>query len=125
MHLSEISISLIVLRAADVQKALAFYQAIGLSFEEEQHGSGPIHYACTLADTVIELYPGEPGSAPERKQGGATLIGLSVPSLDESLAALAQLGTAPTSAPKDSPWGRRAVILDPDGRAIELTEQKS
>jgi predicted enzyme related to lactoylglutathione lyase len=121
---TEISLGLLVLRAANLEKSLAFYGAVGLTFTQEQHGSGPVHFACELGSTVIELYPGEPGTAPERKSGGATMLGLTVPDLDETLIALADLGFSPTAAPKDSAWGRRAVVLDPDGRAVEISEPK-
>jgi hypothetical protein len=31
-------------------------------------------------------------------------------------------GTRLVHTPQDSPWGRRAVIADPDGHRIELAE---
>jgi lactoylglutathione lyase len=116
-----VSLSLIVLRSANVDAALTFYQALGLTFAQEQHGSGPIHYSCQIGGTVLEIYPGEEGVAPDRKSGGATMLGFAVASIDD---VLAKLPDKPMSAPKDSTWGRRAVVLDPDGRAIELTEAK-
>ncbi len=122
--MTEISLGLLVLRASDLEKSLAFYRAIGLTFTQEQHGSGPVHYACTIGGTVMEIYPGEPGTAPERKSGGATMLGFNVAALDETLAALAKLGYSPIAPPKDSAWGRRTTMLDPDGRAVELNEAK-
>jgi catechol 2,3-dioxygenase-like lactoylglutathione lyase family enzyme len=120
--MAETSLNLLVLRASDLEKSLAFYRALGLKFVQEQHGSGPVHYACDTGGMVIELYPGEAGSAPDRKSGGATMIGFSVPALDETLKALADLGYAPLSPPKQSAWGRRASVLDPDGRAVDISE---
>ncbi|MEO0934126.1 MAG: VOC family protein [Cyanobacteria bacterium J06641_2] len=35
---------------------------------------------------------------------------------------LQAIETVILSPPKDSPWGRRAVILDPDGHKIELVD---
>jgi lactoylglutathione lyase len=121
---AQIKLGLLVLRCSNLEKSLAFYQAIGLSFAQEQHGSGPLHYAYEIGRTVMELYPGEPGTAPERKSGGATMLGFSVAALDETLKKLADLGFSPTAPPKDSAWGRRAVVLDPDGRAVEISEPK-
>lgn len=117
--MSNASPSLIVLRTADLDAALAFYRAIGIEFLEEQHGNGPVHYAAELDGMVLEIYPGEPGSAPDRKQGGATMLGFRVNSVDAVLAALNQ---QPLSPPKDTAWGRRALVLDPDGRAVEITQ---
>ena len=120
--MAQVSFSLLVLRASDLEKSLAFYGAIGLIFTQEQHGSGPVHFACAIGGTVMEIYPGEPGTAPERKSGGATMVGFSVQALDETLKMLAELGYSPIAPPKDSAWGRRAAVLDPDGRAVELNE---
>ena len=114
-----------VLRSKNVQAMVEFYQAAGLVFVQEQHGSGPIHFACDLGGMVIEIYPGIGASALDRKAGGATMLGFSVASLASTLEAMGGLKVEFVSPPKDTPWGRRAVVLDPDGRAVDLTEPKS
>ncbi len=116
------SLNLTVVRTANMDACLAFYCALGLTFQQEQHGSGPIHYSCELGNTVIEIYPGEPGTAPDRKSGGATMLGFTVGSLDAVLEALRPLGVEPAAPPKESVWGRRVLVIDPDGRAIDLIE---
>jgi lactoylglutathione lyase len=120
-----LSINLLVLRTAQLEPMLKFYTTLGLKFVEEQHGSGPVHYSTQVDNVVLEIYPGNDGVAPDRKNGGATLIGLTVVSLDTVLNELSELGVTSLSPPKTSAWGRRAVVLDPDGRAIELTEQQT
>ena len=30
---------------------------MGLSFKEEQHGDGPVHWASQVEDSVLEIYP--------------------------------------------------------------------
>ena len=116
------SMSLIVLRTATVEAMLAFYRALGFVFVQEQHGTGAIHYSTALGDVTMEIFPAEAGQAPDRKTGGATMIGIKVDSVDAVVEILLQMGTKPLSPPKDSAWGRRATVLDPDGRLIELTE---
>lgn len=116
------SMSLIVLRTHAVDTMLAFYRALGLIFEQEQHGTGPIHYSTRLGDIILEIYPAEAGQAPDRKMGGATMIGIKVESLDDVIKDLQNIHISPLTAPKDSAWGRRATVLDPDGRLIELTQ---
>ena len=103
---------------------LRFYRAAGLEFIEEQHGAGPVHYSSDLSGTILEIYPGADGVAPDRKAGGATMIGFYVKSLDATLTALEALQAEVVSGAKEGPWGKRAVVLDPDGRAIDLTEPK-
>jgi lactoylglutathione lyase len=114
--------NLVVLRTAELVAARLFYEALGLSFVEEQHGSGPVHLSCEHGGTVMELYPGKPGQAPERLNAGATMLGFSVESVDSTLERLRVINVTVVTPPKDSPWGKRMVVLDPDGRAIEVSE---
>jgi lactoylglutathione lyase len=117
-------LNLIVLRTADLDTALSFYGAFGLEFLQEQHGAGPIHYSCTQGALVIELYPGKPGIAPDRKYAGATMIGFQVSDLNSVIERLTQQERTIITPPQDSAWGRRALVQDPDGRSVELTQQK-
>lgn len=119
--MTNLSLNLIVFRTAEVNASLAFYTTIGLKFVQEQHGTGPVHYSCEVGNVVIEIYPGKPGSAPDRKVAGATLVGFQVTNLDEILKTLKQNGVEVLTPLQDSLW-RRVVVQDPDGRAIELTE---
>ena len=120
------TLNLLVLRAADVQASLRFYQALGLSFVQEQHGTGPVHFSCELGAMVIEIYPararGGGAGAPDRRDAGATIVGFRVESLAAVIDALAREGAVVLTAPQDTPWGKRAVVSDPDGRAVELNE---
>ena len=116
------SVNLIVLRVRDLEESLRFYRALGLTFVQEQHGSGPVHYACELDSMVVELYPGEPGAALERKMAGATMLGFQVDSLDSIIETLEQLGVKVITKPQTGAWGRRMVVEDPDGRAIDLSQ---
>ena len=116
------SLSLVTLRSANMETALSFYRALGFEFVEEQHGNGPRHHSSKAGSTVLEIYPGDPGRAPERKSAGATLIGFGVANLDQALTSLTQLGAPVLTPAKESPWGRRAVVADPDGRAVDLSE---
>lgn len=120
--MSSPSFGLLVLRCRDLQASRAFYAALGFSLTEEQHGSGPVHYAAALGDDVFELYPGKPGATPERTAAGATFLGFRIDDLDGVLAAVRASGAPVVSAPAETPWGRRAAILDPDGRAVELKQ---
>ena len=101
---------------------LGLYGALGLTFTQEQHGTGPIHHSCDMGGTVLEIYPGSEGGAPDRRAGGATSLGFRVSSVDATLSSLKQLGASVITPPKDSQWGRRAVVADPDGRAVEISQ---
>ena len=116
------SLSFLTLRSSNMETALSFYRALGFEFVEEQHGAGPRHHSSKAGATVIEIYPGEHGRAPELRSAGATLIGFGVANLDQALTSLTQLGAPVLTPAKQSPWGRRAVVADPDGRAVDLSE---
>jgi len=116
--MSKIALNLVVLRSTDLPHAVAFYAQLGLEFTCHRHGSGPEHYAADLEGSVFELYP-------VSTEGASTLgtrIGFRVPSLDAALAALREYPGVILSPPKESPWGRRAVVADPDGHRVELIE---
>ncbi|RYE83338.1 MAG: VOC family protein, partial [Myxococcales bacterium] len=65
--------------------------------------------------------PGADGHAPDRRAAGATLLGLRVADLDETLARLTHAGARVLTPLQLTPHGPRAVVEDPDGRAVELT----
>jgi hypothetical protein len=58
-----VSLRLLVLKTPQVDRLRAFYQALGVELAEEQHGSGPVHYAGQVGDTVLEVYPLPDGAA--------------------------------------------------------------
>ena len=119
MLMTDPVLNLVVLRAIGIERAAEFYSRLGLKFTRHQHGNGPVHFAAELGGCVFELYPQDPA-------GPSTLgtrVGFGVSSLDEVIAQLGAYPGAIISPPKNSPWGRRAVIADPDGHRVELVER--
>jgi predicted enzyme related to lactoylglutathione lyase len=111
---SDIKLNLLVLKTHQLDRLSEFYTALGLSFAEERHGDGPQHLAARVGDLVLELYPLQKGEA-----DASTRLGFAVPDLD---AVLARLGEAVVGGPRETEWGRRAVVKDPDGRKVELVQ---
>ena len=114
----------VVCFTARLKKAAAFYRAIGVRLDEERHGDGPLHYACDLGATHFALV--------ERRRDGrrvarsrSTMIGFRVPSLRKAVGSARRSGAKVLLAAQEVPWGRRAVVLDPDGRLVELNEAPS
>jgi predicted enzyme related to lactoylglutathione lyase len=114
-------LGLMVLRASDPLKTRRFYESLGLSFQMEQHEKGVLHYSCALGSTILEIYPGKPGASIEANSGGATMIGLRMGDVDSVYARAIEAGAKSRRAPTESPYGRRAVLEDPDGRVVEIT----
>ncbi len=111
-------LNLVVIHVANLQESASFYSSLGLSLVRERHGTGPEHYSADLGGTVLELYP----RRSESEGTAQTRLGFSVNGLDGILAACLSSGGRLVAAAKDSPWGRRAVLQDPDGHKIELIE---
>jgi predicted enzyme related to lactoylglutathione lyase len=103
-----------------MERSLQFYKLLGLDFTPHRHGNGPEHYACELGKLVFEIYP----CASKTQDTSATRIGFRVNSLDALVTNLQESGVTIISPPKDSPWGRRAVVDDPNGHRVELVEAK-
>jgi len=117
--MSNITLNLVVLRSPDLARAAAFYSRLGLRFSQHRHGNGPEHYSAELAGGVFELYP-------LSADGASTLgtrIGFRVSSVDAALAGLSDYPDAIVTPARDSEWGRRAVVVDPDGHRVELIEE--
>jgi lactoylglutathione lyase len=116
--MSDVTLNLVVLRSPDVARAAAFYLRLGLHFTQHRHGNGPEHFAAELPGGVFELYP----LAQDGPSTLGTRIGFKVPSVDAAIAALSEFPNAIITPPRDSEWGRRAVIADPDGHRVELLQ---
>jgi len=106
------TLNLLVLKTDRMEECLSFYSALGLVFAAERHGSGPIHYSGRTGGLVLELYPRRPDGHSE----AAVRLGFAV---DDLSGVLGNVG-GPSISPEETEWGRRAVVRDPDGRAVEL-----
>ncbi len=112
-------LNLLVVKTHQLGKLKAFYSSLDISFAEERHGDGPMHLAGRVGDLVLELYPLPAAAGPA---DGTTRLGFAVPDLDAALRSLEAVGAVPVGQPKTTPWGRKAVVRDPDGRAVDLVE---
>jgi lactoylglutathione lyase len=107
------ALELIVLRCAELELSKRFYEALGLTFTAEQHGSGPRHYSSRLGSTVLELYPATAPVTPIR-------LGLGVPDVDAAADAVGALGDFVLRHPtNEEPYS--VLVRDPDMNKIELT----
>ncbi|WP_062432333.1 VOC family protein [Herbidospora daliensis] len=90
-------IDLVVLYTDRLDECHAFYSGLGLTFQQERHGTGPEHFSTQLGPTVLELYP-----AGDKPPTGRLRLGLTV---------CAGHGFAPGNH----------TVTDPDGRTIALS----
>ncbi|MDX1946943.1 MAG: VOC family protein [Pirellulaceae bacterium] len=116
--LPPIAMNLLVIEVREMVVAMQFYESLGLVFELEQHGRGPQHYSAKVGSTIFEIYPRDTEAISARVR-----LGFEVASLDKAVNALRSRAAKVLKEPGDSPWGRRAVVEDPDGNRVELLER--
>lgn len=111
------SINLLVLRVADIERSRAFYETLDLSFEAEQHSRGPAHYSARAGGSlVLELYPrGDLTTSDVR-------LGFLVDSVKSVCDAVEALGGTVKRAARETDRGTEAIIVDPDGHTIDLLQ---
>ena len=109
-------LKLLVIRTGDIDRTVEFYGYIGIQFKEERHGDGPRHFAVDLNGIVFEIYPAKKPEDVDR----TTRLGFSVADLPTTLNSLRMHGATIVEELIQSPWGLRAVVRDPDGRAIDI-----
>ena len=80
--MSDIQLNLVVIRASNLERAVAFYRLLGLDFVKHRHGNGLEHFACDLGTVVFEIYP----RTSEADSTSATRLGFRVASVDEAIA---------------------------------------
>jgi lactoylglutathione lyase len=114
------SLRLMVLKTMQLGKVRTFYQSLGIDFVEERHGKGPLHYAGRVGEAVLELYPLPVGLT---TADHTTRLGFAVDGLEQVLESLRVTGTSVVKQPQGTAWGFRAVVQDPDGRAVELYQR--
>jgi lactoylglutathione lyase len=113
-----IQLNLVVIRSQNIKQSAIFYQNLGLSFEKQQHGNGLEHFASEVSGITFEIYPCTPKTLPTT----ATRLGFRVSSVDAIIDKLQKHGASIISPAEDSDWGRRAIVADPDGHQVELTQ---
>jgi lactoylglutathione lyase len=119
--MADVSLTLLVLKTRQVDAVRLFYQPLGVDLIEEQHGHGPLHFAGRVGDLVIEVYPLPEGST---SVDSSTRLGFAVENVAEVVTALEEIGTKIVTPPKETAWGFQAVVKDPDGRSVELTQPR-
>jgi lactoylglutathione lyase len=107
---------LLVIRSPDMERAVKFYQSLGLVFTRHRHGTGPEHYSAERDGFVFEIYP--------RPEGAESTCGIRfgflVDDVDSIIPLLIDSGGTLVAKPTKSEWGYRAVLKDLDGNTVEL-----
>lgn len=84
-----------------------------------------MHYACDLGNAHFAILESRAGRAPGYRSGGSSFAGFAVVSLQAAVEAARSTGAPVLQEPESYPWGRRALVEDPDGRVVELFEREA
>jgi lactoylglutathione lyase len=110
-------IRLLVLRTKDTKKLSEFYSLFGLAFDYHKHGNSPFHYSATIGKTVLEIYP----LAKNQIEADKNLrLGFGINDFDRTIQKLIELEVEFSLPPTQTEYGFMAIIIDIDGRKIEL-----
>lgn len=110
-------LKLLVIRSASPDQLAQFYTQLGCTFEQHKHGKGLLHYSCTLAQTVLEIYPlakGQVAADPNLR------LGFEIEEFELVLEKLVEHGAKLIQAPYESEFGWLAVVEDLERRKVEL-----
>lgn len=74
-------------------------------------------------DTVLALHPA-PKKKKTLKTGSGTLVGFEVTDLNSTVKKLKEKRVKFFKRPKEEPFGKHAIVQDPDGHLISIAELK-
>lgn len=112
--------SFITFYSRDPHRTQAFYELLNLGFIDESHDGGPLHASCRLLPTALEIFAASASSLSEV----GTVYGVPVASLEATEHRLRTFGARCIREPAEVGGVRRAVFLDPDGRAVYVFEER-
>jgi len=119
-----IEVSSVVVMTGQVESCVAFYRALGVPLEDEDHGDGLLHAAADIGDVHFAVVPGAGvGRSPGYREAGSSFVGFWVPSLEAAETALAACEAEVIVKHDACEWGCRFVVADPDGRPIEVNQR--
>ncbi len=110
-------IRLLVVRTPDMPRLADFYTLLGLTFDYHKHGKSPYHHSTTIGQTILEIYPLAKGQTEADKE---LRLGFAVDDFDNTIQLLKDNKIEFLSEPMQTDYGFMTIIMDPDGRKIEL-----
>lgn len=119
---SVMALNKVFFHSRKIGEMVRFYRAIGLPPIKRFRHDGFDHVQCKAPGFELWILEGEDGKAPKPHGAGSTWIGFEVASLTAMMAA-AQRAKARVLFTRDTAAERRVVLLDPDGRPVDLTER--
>jgi lactoylglutathione lyase len=108
----------VILLVSNMEKSIMFYtEMLGLPIKTRSKDWTEFFNN----DTVLALHPA-PKKRSILKTGSGTLVGFEVTDLDSTVKRLKEKRVKFFKRPKEEPFGKHAIIQDPDGHLISIAE---
>ncbi len=105
-----------------MNEMVRFYRAIGLPPVKQFAHDDLLHVQLRAPAFDLWILEGDAGKAPKPHGAGSTWLCLQVSAIDAAVRAAKQAGGR-ILFQRESGGVKRAVLLDPDGRAVDLTQR--
>ncbi len=110
------NLSLLVIRAKDLEENLKFYSQLCMVFKKEKHGAGPVHYSSTFSGMVFEIYPCRDKESPTNNR-----LGFKFKKSEPNYSGIEQWAQEVAESSYLDPMGiEYYIVLDPDHRKVEV-----
>ena len=108
----------VILLVSNMEKSIKFYNEI-LELPIKTRSQDWTEFFNN--DTVLALHP-SPKKRAKLKTGSGTLVGFEVTDLDSTVKRLKEKRVKFFKKPKEEPFGKHAIVQDPDGHLISIAE---
>lgn len=123
-----VKVGAVIWTSSRVQELIEFYKLLGIELKCDTHDEpgGTPHFEADIGGVHYAVFPAKDpapssdlGSGPGSTAGG-TMIGFAVDNIEALSAKLTERGAKIRTPLQDTPWGKRIVVFDPDGRPLEI-----
>ncbi|WP_228369135.1 VOC family protein [Candidatus Nitrososphaera gargensis] len=109
----------VILLVSNMEKSIRFYKdTLGIPIKTKSNDWTEFFNK----DTVLALHPAKKKS--KMKTGSGMLVGFEVSDLDSTVQKLKEKKVKFFKKPKEEPFGKHAIIQDPDGHLVSIAEIK-
>jgi lactoylglutathione lyase len=109
----------VILLVSNMEKSIRFYRdTLGIPIKTRSKDWTEFFNK----DTVLALHPAKKKS--KIKTGSGMLVGFEVSDLDSTIKILKEKKVKFFKKPKEEPFGKHAIIQDPDGHLVSIAEIK-
>ncbi len=111
----------VILLVSNMEKSIEFYTEIPRAPIKTKSKDWTEFFN---SDTVLALHPAPKKKKSMLKAGSGTLVGFEVTDLNSTIEKLKRKRVKFFKKPKEEPFGKHAIVQDPDGHLISIGEIK-